>query len=34
MGLITQGPGSGKVMSELVMGVQPSVNTSGLGNDE
>ncbi|KAL8936234.1 MAG: hypothetical protein Q9211_004280 [Gyalolechia sp. 1 TL-2023] len=30
---ITQGPGSGKVMSELIMGVQPSVNISGLGYD-
>ncbi|KAL9124675.1 MAG: hypothetical protein Q9217_006020 [Psora testacea] len=28
---ITLGPGSGKVMSELIMGVRPSVDISGLG---
>lgn len=28
---ITLGPGSGKVMSELILGVEPSVNISGLG---
>jgi glycine/D-amino acid oxidase-like deaminating enzyme len=28
---ITLGPGSGKVMSEIILGIEPSANVSGLG---